>query len=245
MNAARAVSALGPADARSIVRDPLLRWMVFYPLAVALLVRWLAAPMTARVLAVWGLDVTPYYPLVVSFLLILGPMLTGMVVGFLLLDQRDDGTLAALSVTPLTWRGYLAYRLAMPTAVSIPVAMATVWLTGLNTVAPGPLLACAVVAAPFAPLLAVFLAAFAGNKVQGFALVKAQGGLLILPVLAWWVAMPWQLLFGVVPPYWPAKLYWVLSAGESGAWAYLLLGLAWQAALLAALLRRFDTVAGR
>jgi fluoroquinolone transport system permease protein len=45
-----------------------------------------------------------------SFLVVVMPALVGMVIGFLLLDQRDDQTLAALQVTPLTLNGYLIYR---------------------------------------------------------------------------------------------------------------------------------------
>jgi fluoroquinolone transport system permease protein len=238
--AARAVHGLGPVDLRSIWRDPLLAWMIAYPLVLALLARWLVPLIGDRVLAEYGLDIEPYYPLIAGGLLVLAPMLTGMVVGFLMLDQKDDGTLAALAVTPLTRRGYLVYRLVTPTVVSVPVAAATVWLTGLNDIAAGWRLVTGIAAAPLALLMAVFLATFAENKVQGFALVKALGAVGIVPVLAWWVPMPGQLLFGLVPSYWPMKLYWVVAAGEPTALAYLAVGLAWQLACLAWLLRRFQ-----
>ena len=65
----------------------------------------------------------------------------------------------------------------------------------------------ALAAAPAAPLLALFLAAFARNKVQGFALMKAAGVVIWPPVAAVFVPMPWQLLFGVSPVYWPARVY--------------------------------------
>ena len=40
--------------------------------------------------------------------LMTAPGIVGMVVGFLLLDERDERTLSALRVTPLSMRRYLA-----------------------------------------------------------------------------------------------------------------------------------------
>ncbi len=113
--------ALGTIDAHNIRRDPLLRWLAFYPLALTLLVRWGIHPVTQRLLRDWDFDLIPYYSLCLSFLLMTTPMLTGMVFGFLLLDQRDDQTLLALQVTPLTLSGYLVYRMAVPTLLSVLV----------------------------------------------------------------------------------------------------------------------------
>jgi fluoroquinolone transport system permease protein len=93
--------------------------------------------------------------------------------------------------------------------------------------------------------MSLFLAAFAENKVQGFALVKALGAVLLAPVVAWFVDMPWQLLAGVVPSYWPLRAYW--SAADPGAdfWIFLAVGFAYHGLLLAWLLRRFETVLRR
>ena len=177
-----------------------------------------------------------------SFLVELLPILTGMVVGFLLLDQKDDGTLTALRVTPLTRAGYLAYRLAMPMVVSVVMTLAVFPLAGLVRVGLVPLLLMALGSAPLAPLFALLLGAFAGNKVEGFALAKASGVLFIPPVLAYFVDPPWQWAFGLMPTYWPVKAFWVQQAGGQGYPAYLLVGAAYQALLLVPLLRRFDRV---
>ena len=243
----RTAGALAVSDARGVGRDPLLRWLIGYPIALALLLRWglpaLAGPVEAR----FGIRLLDYGVLVTSSMVELLPVLVGMVVGFLLLDERDDRTLHALQVTPLGLNGYLAYRVALPIVASVAMTVAAVPLVGLTPVALGPLLAIAVGAAPLAPLFALFLAAFAGNKVEGFALTKASGMLFVPPVLAYFVAPPWQWLFGVVPTYWPLKAVWTLqgigwasgpSAGAGGYAVPLAIGLVVQAVLLRWLLRR-------
>ena len=94
-----------------------------------------------------------------------------------------------------------------------------------------------------APLYALTLAAFAANKVQGFALAKAMGVALTPPVLAFFVEPPLQWLLGVDPLFWPAKLLWLIEARSAGVWSVLLLGLFYQILLLAILLRRFNRLA--
>ncbi len=86
------------------------------------------------------------------------------------------------------------------------------------------------------------MAAFAQNKVQGLAIMKASGTFLVLPLLGYFVRSNWQWAFGLIPTYWPAKVYWILDAGESGAWIFFLVGVVFQVALLVALLGRFKRV---
>ena len=237
--------ALGPIDARSVARDSMLRWLVGAPIAYALAFRWGVPGLRSWLDERYGFDLVPHYPLLASFLVLITPALIGAVVGFLLLDQRDDRTLTALQVTPLTMEGYLAYRIAVPMVVSVPVMMASIAISDLATMGVSRAFAAAVQAAPAAPLFALFAAAFASNKVQGFALLKGVGVLTWPPVIAWFVSSPWQAAFGLDPLYWPLKVFWMLEAGEPLVWLYFLAGLAYQSLLIALLVRRFKTVIAR
>ena len=243
--AAAVVRSLGPIDARSVARDSMLRWLVATPIVFALAFRWGVPVLDAWLAERYGFDLAPYHPLLTSFLVLMVPTLLGAVVGFLLLDHRDDRTLTALQVTPLTIEGYLAYRIAVPMLLSIPVMMASIAVADLVTMGVGAAFAASVQAAPAAPLYALFVAAFASNKVQGFALLKGVGVLTWPPVFAWFIDSPWQVAIGIDPLYWPLKVFWMLEAGEPGAWLYFVTGLAWQALLVAVLVRRFRTVIAR
>lgn len=239
MNGLQALRALGPVDAKQIGRDSLLRWLVVMPLVAALAARWVLPALLAEVGAVIELALLPFYPPIMAyFLLVMVPALVGMIVGFLLLDQRDDRTLIALQTTPLTAAGYLAYRLAAPMAISIPITAVSLPLSGIVDLGAGALLLTAVAAAPLAPLFALLLGTFAANKVQGFALAKASGVLLMPPVIAYFAPGIWQIPLALAPTYWPARLLWALQAGAPG-WLWLAAGLGYQALLLWLLLRRF------
>ncbi len=243
---ARALAGLGPIDLKSVARDSLLRWIVFVPILIALLVRWGVPVVATRLDERFGFDLAPYHTLIASFVVLTVPMIVGVVLGFLLLDQKDDRTLSALQVTPLGLGGYLVYRLGVPVAISVIMTLVAVPLTGLAGFRPAVLLPAALAAAPLAPVYALLLAAFARDKVQGFALMKAAGFLNWPPLLAWFAPLPWQWAFGCVPTYWPAKLYWLLERGRPGVAAlYFTAGLAYQALLLWLLMRRFTRIMQR
>jgi len=239
MKAIRAFRALGPVDARSIWRDDLLPWVMLVPLVLGVAVRFLIPYVTALIRQSTGFDLTPYYPLLLSLLAMTMPLMAGMVIGFLLLDQRDDHTLMALQVTPLGLDGYLLCRLGLPLALSVLFTAVMFPLTGLAGLGWIELLLVALSAAPLAPLMALFLVLFAENKVQGFALTKAMGVIMVPPMVAYFVPGIWHWVFGIVPTFWPARFFWALQEGDPAAVWILLMGWVYQSALLGYFLIRF------
>jgi fluoroquinolone transport system permease protein len=190
-----------------------------------------------------GAGLRGLYPAIMSCaLLLIAPIMSGAIIGFLLLDQRDDRTLIALQVTPLPLDVYLAYRLAAPILVSLIMTLVAFPIAGLAGMGMLRVALAAMAAAPLAPLTALALAVFAENKVQGLALMKAANILLIAPLAASFISPPWQWAFAIAPTFWPARLLLALQGGEPHAWLLLAGGLAYQGVLLMALLRRFRRV---
>jgi fluoroquinolone transport system permease protein len=241
MNALRIVRSLGPIDAVNVRRDALLRWIVALPLLIALMARYLLPVVIGRLEATLHVSLDGLYPVIVGYaLLITAPVMCGTVIGFLLLDERDDRTLLALRVTPLPLGSYLAWRLSLPMLLSVLTTLVIFPLAGLGELDLPRLLVAALAAAPLAPLMALALATFAANKVQGFALVKASGVFQMAPLVAYFASEQWQVAFWILPNYWTAKLLWTLQSGEANAWPYLAAGLTYQLLLLVILLRRFN-----
>src|SRR5262245_36127799 len=103
----KTLRALSAVDALSVSRDTLLRGMAFVPLGLAAAARWLFPPAVVQLGALLHIDLQRLYPQLMSYaLLLLAPAICGMVIGFILLDQRDDRTLTALQVTPLPLTSY-------------------------------------------------------------------------------------------------------------------------------------------
>lgn len=235
-----ALWAFGTNDLKSIKRDSLLIYMIIVPPIMVLAVRWILPWLTGRLAEVYDFDLVPYYPMLLSFFFMLQlPLLFGMLVGLLILDERDDDNLTALRVTPISMTGYTLYRVGTAMILSTLYVVAALPLTGMTTPRLLPaILPVAILSGILAPLFGLGIATFASNKVEGLALVKALGIFLLGPLVAYFMDSNWQLLLGALPTYWPAKSFWVASEGGS-FWAYFLVGLAYNLVLAVLLLRRF------
>ena len=86
--------------------------------------------------------------------------------------------------------------------------------------------------------MALILAVFAANKVEGLALMKGLAVFMLGPLAAYFMDSGWQVLAGIVPTYWPAKAFWVAAEGGN-FWPYVLAGAAYDLMLIALLLHRF------
>lgn len=209
------------------------------PLLLALLFRFAVPPLAALLHDETGFDLAAHYGLLMSFYVLMAPAMIGMLAGFLILDERDGGVLTPLLVTPIPLGGYLAYRVTGLLALGLVVTLAGYRVAGLMPLPVIDLVVIALVAALSAPVIALFLAAFADNKVTGFALVKVLNTIAMVPIGAYFIALPWQWLAGIVPTFWPLAMTWRAAAGEP----YLPLlapGLVVHAVAITALARRFS-----
>jgi fluoroquinolone transport system permease protein len=235
---------LAPVDLKNVQRDSLLLWIPLLPLILALLLRVAVPELAAFLYAEVAFDLVPYYPLLMSSFVLLVPSLVGMIIGFLLLDERDEQILTALLVTPMPLDGYLLYRISLPMILGTLMTLISYPLAGLTPLPFLDLLIISLLGSITAPLLALFLAAFAQNKVAGFAMAKMGNGILMIPTVSYFIDSNWQLLAGIVPAYWPAKAFWLAAAGES-YWLYAVVGLVVNLLALWMLLRRFKRVVYR
>ena len=235
---------LAPVDLKNIRRDSLLTWIPVVPFLLALLMRWGIPPLTEMVRVQAGRDLVPWYPLIMSSFVLTVAGMVGIVVGFLLLDERDDGVLDALLVTPVSAGALVAYRVAVPLVVGFVITLLTYPLVGLTPLPLVDLAAATALGSFGAPFMALFLASFAANKVTGFAMVKLMQAVQILPLVAFFVAPPAQLAFGLLPTYWPMKIIWLAAEGQPYA-PYLVAGLVVNVASVGLLVRRFDRIVHR
>jgi fluoroquinolone transport system permease protein len=204
---------LALADVRLLGRDPLLKWVLGLPFGLALVLRVLI-PRAQDALIANGFDIEPYFPLVMGGYLMTAPGIVGMVIGFLLLDERDARTLSALRVTPLSMRQYLAYRIVSPLVVGTASTLLAYPLIEITPIPFTSLLPIAAVAGVSAPLLALVLASAAPNKVAGFAAAKVLNGVNLLPIAAFFLPLPLQYIGGLIPTYWPMRALWSAAEGE-------------------------------
>lgn len=239
------IRGTGIVDLKQLQRQSFLVYLILLPLLSGMLIRTIL-PLAAERF-VDSLQLETYYPLLVSALLVvLTPTLMGTVIGFLLLDERDDQTLTALLVTPLPLYRYLLYRLAVPTLLSLILTVLAVWICGLVTINSVSLIVISLEAAAAAPIVALVYFCFSENKVQGFGVLKILGAITFaLPIGAYFIGMPAQYGFGVFPLYWSAKAFWLACDESNWVGLPLLIGACYKLGLIKILIDRFYSVVYR
>ncbi|MEM9530931.1 MAG: hypothetical protein AAGA23_08425 [Pseudomonadota bacterium] len=233
------------ADLKLVLRDPLLRWTAvlgigaFLPL-LRFGVPWLAAYLEQTN----GFDLRPYFPLIQSTCVMIAPLMAGMVMGLGVSDQRDDGTLIAISVSPPGVGGYLLQRLLPPTVVGFLTTVVMLYGVALVPMKLLDIVLLSAAAAPLAPLFGLTIGVLARNKMQAFAVAKANGVVTVPVIVAWFIDPPAQLLMSALPTYPPVKLTWLAMDGSTTWWPWLLPAVLWQLLLIRWLARRLTVRAG-
>ena len=194
----RAMLGLLPADLRRLARDELLVWMPAVPLAMALAAR-LGVPALLGPVGPGGAGAREWTARIVV------PVLVGTVVGFMLLGEKEDGVWSVLAVTPVSLRGYLIWRAAGAVIVAAVACGVCVRLADLNDLGAARTAILAATGAPLAGAVALGLAAWATDTIQGFAAVKLTLIVLVLPAVAPRGAGAWQWPLAAIPSWWPVR----------------------------------------
>lgn len=238
----RTALAFGRGDLINVRRDPMFRFLLVAPLVYVALVRFALPPVTGMLDENVGFNLTPYHPLILSLFLVLGPtMILSALGGLLLIEEKDAGTLAALRVTPVPVSAFATYRGIAFGGAILAYVVVTMFLSGyVEARMLAAVLAAGLCAAALGATIMVLMALVSANKLEGIAVIRALGLLVTaLPILPWFVPTPGEYAFGVLPAYWPAKIYWVAAEGGS-YWPHLLIGLLYNGALFYILTRVFS-----
>lgn len=189
-------------------------------------------------MAQWNVDISPYYSQAGTFFLMLIPMMTGMVYGFILLDERDAGIITAISVTPTGKPGYLMIRMGMPILLSllwIILYLSLLRLTGFLGVI--QLILISILVSSQSLILLLILGAFAHNKVMGMAISKGFAIFLMGPLLDYGLPVPFNWLGAYSPLFWASRS--LLVTVPEHFWIYASITFIFQLLIIWFLFRKF------
>ncbi len=215
------------SEARRTLRDPMMLLLSLIPFFFVGIVRF-ALPLVEDVLNMPGLF-EAHKQLVLSLLLVISPLLFGSVSGLSILDDRDEGLITAIFITPAGRTGYLFHKLILPlligwigTLIVIPAA----GFTALISRVPLKFILLTVLSGFEAVLLGLFMAALADNKVQGLVFMKGLGVLFFPGVLVYFFPSPFFYLASPIPMFWIMKMGYLLGNPDMAVefWLHLIAG---------------------
>jgi len=192
------------------LRDSLMGFMVFYPIIFGIIGRfvlpWIADSS--------GFEIEHFADLIVVVLTLMTPHVYGALIGFSILDDRDDNILTAIKVTPLSLHQYLSFRLIIVFILSFIACTYVMWFSDIGGLPVTGILAIALLASLGAPVTGLLINALAQNKIEGFAVMKGAGTIIIFPVIALFFVDAKELIFSFAPGFWPAKAISSLIRGD-------------------------------
>ena len=212
-------------DFKMVARDRFLVFVPSYLVIIVLAMRFGVPPLTDWLSSRYGFELAPYWPLIGSYTtVLLSAMFLGLLIGFLMLDEKEQGTLRARLVTPVAFSDYLAYRIGLPALFALVALPAIALGHGLGAPSWTVCWVLALANAPMASAAAVFFPLMTRDKVQAFAWAKLLSGLCFLPMVAALLETPWKFVVGAwVPPFWTVEAYVRATHGDSW-WPWALVG---------------------
>ncbi|WP_078553881.1 hypothetical protein [Bacillus alkalicellulosilyticus] len=198
---------LALSDIKNVRRDPMLLMVVFGMAMIAIVFKIVPPILSEWLLLQFQFDLTSYFDLLTVFILQLVPLLIGTLAGFMLLDERDENLISYYAVTPLQKSGYLVVRLVLPYVCTVLMCVFMFYFTNLINLRAVVVIPLTLLVGLLTPLITLFLGTFAANKVEGLALSKGAGIVILAPLAVYFLPWQWQVGVSLFPTFWSAKVF--------------------------------------
>lgn len=148
----------------------------------------------------------PYYVLFDLLLTYMTPLMLCFAGVMVMLEELDNGTAKYLMVTPIGKFGYIFSRIGMITGISILYNIIVTQVFSLVIFKMSHIALLAFLNSIIAIDVAMLVISFAKNKVEGMALIKLSGFMIVGFIAVYFDQSPYLAIFGVLPSYWVGKI---------------------------------------
>ncbi len=106
-------------DWKQIAREPIMMILFLCPVLISIVFRFLTEFLMPAIFQYFNQSFTPFMPYALALTLIFCPMMIGIVMGFMMMEDKDGKIIELMSVTPLARQGYIANRLVFAVGATI------------------------------------------------------------------------------------------------------------------------------
>lgn len=192
------------------LRDPMMRFMLIYPILFGIVGRYLLPAISETS----NFNIEANADFIVAVLALISPVVFGAIIGFSVLEDRDDHIIDSIKVTPLSFNQFMSFRLIVVYVLAFAASIFIMWFSDIGNFALGNMFLIAFTAAFSAPMTGLAINIFSQNKIEGFAIMKLGGTIIILPIIALFFSDAKELFFAIFPAFWPAKMISSVIRGD-------------------------------
>lgn len=172
---------------------------------------------------------TDYYLLFDLFLALITPYMFCFASAMVMLTEYDENMASYMAVTPVGKKGYILSRLVFPAIISFVASIILMLFFSLTNWTLLMLIFCCLLSSILSVAVSLLLFSFSHNRVEGMAMAKMSGLLMLGLPVPFFLLSGVQYLFSPLPSFWIAKLcvnqnyLFLLPAGISlYIWIYLI-----------------------
>ncbi|MCA6214641.1 MAG: fluoroquinolone transport system permease protein [Thermococcaceae archaeon] len=207
MSFVKKFGAIYKTDLKLLRRDPMLLYSVAMTLVFLLIVRYFKD------------RVGIYYPLLALLTLIFIPMIFGMIPGFMMADEKEDKTIQALKVIPISSEAFLAYRLTWASIMTVVLTGVGPYILDIDLPREG-LLALMALFVLEVWIFGLLITVFSESRMQALTVSKVLGWFLFLPpliklIVVWRnLSTDWSKFTAFLPTYWIYRVFEGIPAND-------------------------------
>lgn len=146
-----------------------------------------------------------YYLLFDLFLSLITPYMFCFASAMVMLSEFDENMVSYLAVTPIGKKGYILSRLVLPAVISFIVSIVLVYSFSLTNWSFLMILLICLQTDIICIVLALFIFSFSHNKVEGMAMAKLSGLIMIGLPIPFFLFSKFQFMFSIFPSFWISK----------------------------------------
>lgn len=220
-------------DFRLVFRDNSLKIFIVLPL-LTLVFACYGLPYIAGIYEV----VREYIPLILMMATLQGATAFGFIYSMVLVDEKDTGVAKVYGILPLSQFLFVAFRLIPPFVLAAFSTFCLLLVEPFYGFPIIPALVYSILAGLTAPVMTLFVATLAGNKIEAMTWQKLFTLPLYLPVVSLFIASPFSFLFAVLPAFWVYQVFDALIDNRT-FWPFALGGFVHAFLLIAFMIRTF------
>lgn len=220
-------------DFRLVFRDNSLKVFLFLPLMNLVIIRYVFPYLAS----IYG-GLTDYFNIILMMASTQGATAFGFIYSMVLVDEKDTQVAKVYGILPVSKVWFVIFRLIPPFLLA---SLATFLLLLVEPFFGLPVISnliYSMLAGLLAPLMILFIATIAKNKIEAMTWQKLFNILIVLPVLAFFVPPSISLIFAFSPIYWAyQELQSVINGQNFGV--YLLIGFVHTILVIAFFIKKF------
>ena len=193
-------------DLKQVFRDPIMSILMLAPLLIIIIFKLLIVFLFPFIATKFNFDISLYNQYLMAGILIMISGMLGIVIGFMMLDDKDGNIAQLMAVTPLGRSGYLFNRLSFSSVLCFFYSIIAIYVLNIIDIPFYSILILSLLSGVYSIIIGLLIFSGADDKVKGLTFAK---GLNMLGIFAFsdLFALNWfSILSLIFPTYWITRI---------------------------------------